>query len=228
MTSSFILILVVIFLLPLIPAFMIYKFLPSKTSATGPFKGLNVKLSGAFAGYFLLLLIASGLVFPLMKNEQQKTIDELTAQLKQIEGSLQEWKMDGNVISSIPEQTKFFYDEESVSVSSTGDFEVKIYCTLEDGKPKLPRALCFFNKQDGYKVVNINRQSNPPDLTAFNVSFNDSLRRISIGKPIDLQSKKADSVRIATALLDDLKKMNVNIPAESKISKTVRENVLIR
>jgi hypothetical protein len=226
MTSSFVLILVVIFLLPLIPAFLLYKFLPSKTNATGPFKGLNVKLSGAFAGYFILLLFASGIAFPLLKNEQQQKIDELTAELNQLKGKTQEWKMTGSVVSSIPEQTKIFYDEEHVSLASTGDFDVKLYCDVEDGKPKLPKALCFFNKADGYKVININRETNPADLTSFKVSFNDSTHQIFIGSPIDIESKKKDSVRIATALYNDLVLKNAKLPANSKLLQTINENHL--
>jgi hypothetical protein len=44
-------------LVPIIPAFIIYRFLPSKTYVQGPFKGLKINLTGAFAGYFVLVLI---------------------------------------------------------------------------------------------------------------------------------------------------------------------------
>jgi len=45
------------FILPLIPAFILYKYLPSNQVAVkGPFKGLTVDMAGAFAGYFLLFL----------------------------------------------------------------------------------------------------------------------------------------------------------------------------
>lgn len=44
---------------PLIPAVAIYKVLPvSPTEVAGPFQGLQIKLGGAFAGYFLLVLIS--------------------------------------------------------------------------------------------------------------------------------------------------------------------------
>jgi|PersoiStandDraft_1058852.scaffolds.fasta_scaffold09707_4 hypothetical protein len=47
----------VLILLPLVPAFILYQVLPpEKTYASGPFKGLNVQLSGSFCGYFLLYL----------------------------------------------------------------------------------------------------------------------------------------------------------------------------
>lgn len=50
-------------LLPLIPAYILYKTLPARTSVEGPFKGLNIKLSGAFGGYFLLVLVVFGFIF---------------------------------------------------------------------------------------------------------------------------------------------------------------------
>ena len=43
-------------LLPIIPAVVIYKLLPASTHVSGPFKGLQIKLGGAAAFYFLLLL----------------------------------------------------------------------------------------------------------------------------------------------------------------------------
>jgi hypothetical protein len=43
-------------LLPIIPSYILYRTLPSRTKVTGPFKGLNIQLSGAFGGYFLLVV----------------------------------------------------------------------------------------------------------------------------------------------------------------------------
>ena len=52
-----------ILLLPLIPAFVIFKFLPdSSIRASGLFAGLTLNTSGAFGGYFVLVLLASQLV----------------------------------------------------------------------------------------------------------------------------------------------------------------------
>jgi hypothetical protein len=38
-------------ILPLIPAVVLFKVLPSTGEVSGPFKGLNVKFGGAFAAY---------------------------------------------------------------------------------------------------------------------------------------------------------------------------------
>ena len=48
--------LVSVVLLPIIPAYFLFKALPSSANVSGPFQGLEVKLGGAFAGYFLLFV----------------------------------------------------------------------------------------------------------------------------------------------------------------------------
>lgn len=62
-----VLVLVVTFA-PGVPAFILYSKLPARTIVTGPFKGLQVQLTGAFAGYFLVLLVTVGFVFTYMGN----------------------------------------------------------------------------------------------------------------------------------------------------------------
>jgi hypothetical protein len=43
--------------LPIVPAFIFYKFLPAKADVSGPLQGLQIKLAGAFAGYFVLFFL---------------------------------------------------------------------------------------------------------------------------------------------------------------------------
>ena len=46
-------------LLPILPAILLFKLLPSTADVSGPFQGLQIKLGGAVAVYFLLVLIIS-------------------------------------------------------------------------------------------------------------------------------------------------------------------------
>jgi hypothetical protein len=46
-------------LLPIIPAYLLFKALPSSANVSGPLQGLQVKLGGAFAGYFAVLLLVT-------------------------------------------------------------------------------------------------------------------------------------------------------------------------
>lgn len=60
----------IVLLVPLLPAFIIYKSLPSSSAVSGPFKGLKINLSGGFAGYFLLVLIASSFAVAKMQEPE--------------------------------------------------------------------------------------------------------------------------------------------------------------
>lgn len=44
-------------LLPMIPAYVLYKALPGKAYVTGPLEGFTIRLTGGFAGYFCLVLL---------------------------------------------------------------------------------------------------------------------------------------------------------------------------
>lgn len=71
---TYIYLLASILLLPLIPAYFLYKRLPSKTTVSGPFKGLNVQLTGSFGGYFILVLFSSGLFTIMQQTQQPSTV----------------------------------------------------------------------------------------------------------------------------------------------------------
>jgi len=84
-------------LLPITPAYILYKALPARASVRGPFKGLNIQLSGAFAGYFLLVLLIFG--FHYSKPKSTYEVWEVRGQLKPTDGgSIKE----GAVLSLIP------------------------------------------------------------------------------------------------------------------------------
>lgn len=46
--------LVFVIVLPLLPAYLLFKYLPAPGRVEGPLKGLNIRFSGAFAGYLVL------------------------------------------------------------------------------------------------------------------------------------------------------------------------------
>jgi hypothetical protein len=73
-----------ILIIPAAPALLIYMLLPSTSNVHGPFRGLNIRLTGAFSGYFLLVLIAASISIFYLK--EQKAI--IAQQPK-----LQEWRI---------------------------------------------------------------------------------------------------------------------------------------
>lgn len=69
-----------VILLPIVPAYILYKALPSSGAVDGKLQGLEIKLGGAFAGYFAVVLL-------IVAN--QKTL--IPAQYKQ-------WTVTGQVM----------------------------------------------------------------------------------------------------------------------------------
>ena len=62
---------------------------------TGPFKGLNLNLTGAFGGYFLLVLISIGLTHFVLQNQlteehraSRNTADNLSSQIAELNQSI--------------------------------------------------------------------------------------------------------------------------------------------
>jgi hypothetical protein len=132
-----------------------------------PFKGLNIKLTGAFGGYFLLVITAIGVFFPLLKNEQAKIIEQQNEKIQELENTMntrQQWVMKGNILFTSPKQTKVFFDQTGTNFWETGEFSMNFYADLLEGKPALPKALCIFNKDDGYKVLNLSRDYKSDDI----------------------------------------------------------------
>jgi hypothetical protein len=72
-------------LLPLVPSVLIYLIFPkSQTGLSGPFAGLTIRASGAFAAYFLVLLAT----FPLL-NRQNNNLETLLRPSWEISGRVQ-------------------------------------------------------------------------------------------------------------------------------------------
>ncbi|KPK88900.1 MAG: hypothetical protein AMJ94_13660 [Deltaproteobacteria bacterium SM23_61] len=75
--------LLVVLLVPLVPAYLLYKVLPSDANVSGPFKGLTIKLTGAFGGYFILVLVCfSFAYFVLTPAKPTYEVWEVTGVLK--------------------------------------------------------------------------------------------------------------------------------------------------
>ncbi|WP_224549138.1 hypothetical protein [Mesorhizobium sp. CA16] len=67
----FLVVLAAIILIPLVPAVIIYLLLPSDAHVSGPLKGFNIALTGAFAGYFALVLLASVITYEIKPDEKE-------------------------------------------------------------------------------------------------------------------------------------------------------------
>lgn len=208
MTDNFYLSLAAILLLPLFPAFIIYKFLPaSDTDVSGPYQGLSLKLKGAFAGYFLLVIVGVALQYVVMNNKQEKRIEELgravakrdtaiaqlQAQLAAAANPVIDWHILGSV-KPVKEGTRFFYDDGTTRNDPDGSFDLIKRSIAKEGEARPPKWVCVYNTATGFRVVSLNREINHPDIEDYAVRFNDQEHKIIIEKPIDINTIERDSI----------------------------------
>lgn len=212
MIDNFYLALAAILLLPLIPAYIIYKFLPeSETNVEGPYKKLNLKLKGAFAGYFLLVLISLGLQYLVMNSRQAKEIERLSQIIN--DSMVIDWKIKGFVKPGDKEGTRFFFDDGTTSKNPDGSFELIKRSIAAQGKANPPKWICVYNPVTGYQVISLNREIPHPDIASYDVSFNDALHEILIRKEIDINSAAKDSVVAVAGFLEKNPELKAKVTA---------------
>lgn len=206
--DNFFLVLAAILIIPLIPAFIIYKFLPpSETDVSGPYQGLSLKLKGAFAGYFLLVIVGLVLQYAIMGNKQEKRIETLTREAKHKDTTIAQlqsqvlasanpvidWKIKG-AVTPTKDGTRFFYDDGTTNNAPDGSFELIKRSIAKEGKAKPPGWMCVYNFNTGFKVVSLNRDIPHPDIAGYNIAFDDDKHEIIVRKPIEINSIEKDSV----------------------------------
>lgn len=188
--------LLAILLLPLIPAFILYKTLPAETNVKGPFKGLTINLSGAFAGYFLLVLIALGFCEMDFNSDKQVAIDTLKRNNDSLANSLTKmnhlfsaWTMEGQLTASNPEKTKIFYDNNDTKVSPAGDFVSTLFIRNTGDKEGFPLWVCMYNPVDGFGVIRLNPKTST-DIQTYDIQIDKQHKDIKIGKPVVLTGSR--------------------------------------
>lgn len=229
MADNFYLVLAAILLIPIIPAYILYKFLPaSDTDVSGPYQGLSLKLKGAFAGYFLLVMVGLALQYVIMNNKQERKIESLTAEAQQRDTTIAQlrtqiaasanpvidWRIKGAVTPEGKEGTRFFYDDGTTKNDPDGSFELVKRSIAKEGKAAPPRWVCVYNINTGFRVVSLNRDIGHPDIAAYNVTFDDQRHEILIKKPIDINSIEKDSVLAVAKFIEK------NPELKSKVEQT--------
>jgi hypothetical protein len=159
-----------IVLLPLIPAFLLYYFLPAKTHVSGPFKGLRIQLTGAFAGYFLVAIGTATFV-----TSQLKTLQLKAAQL---------WTLRGSLELHPPTDSSFSVDllvrpPDPEGVRSDGSFEIKDVPVLKGMELTLEVRM----PSHGTQMVHFWRSK---DDSLYEVKYDEAEQTIVIGRPLVL------------------------------------------
>ncbi|HEX8140117.1 MAG TPA: hypothetical protein VF544_21320 [Pyrinomonadaceae bacterium] len=140
----------IILIFPIVPAYLLYRALPAgrKTKVSGPWKGLSIQLTGAFAGYFLLFITMSG--FILMRPEppdKEYKVWEVTGKVA-LDGK-NSYKQNDFRISTLP---------ASINIQHDGKFTMAV---VAQGSARLP-IIKF--EGDGYEPRDVDLEDVPkPD-----------------------------------------------------------------
>lgn len=179
-----------IMLIPLIPAVLLYALLPSRATVSGPFKGLNIRLQGAFGGYFLLVLILTGLL-----------VARVEADARAFENGprFETWKLRGKVKFSQPIQPaslrtfKIFLEPQPArpiglpNQHSVQTFEVDlpVKITRPGGTPEFPFLAVVFDHPDFHTET----FSLDSDLIVYRRDMNKEERKIVVRDVIELPER---------------------------------------
>ncbi len=136
--------------MPLLPAVLLYKLFKQKTLISGPFQGLRLDLSGAFGGYFLILLVCGGLIYgPAERSRNSKDkianyenqIRTLTAQLQDESEMAKAWTVNGYIV---PKGKDKKMDGVGITIEglprfdSNGRFEIRVAKNKSGGIATFP------------------------------------------------------------------------------------------
>jgi hypothetical protein len=183
----------VVVLVPLIPAFLLYKFLPSgRTEVGGPFKGLDIKLSGAFAGYFLVVLIVTSLLVfllkakPVVANPVCPTPPATQYVVYTVTGKV-ELEREPDSVKIDPKQLDFSIQPPERVVNPDGSFSLKIPVRPDQiGELEFP-YLIVGHKDESYSQVTIHlKEKAPNEKQDFTVDYNKDAKTIVLKPAIRL------------------------------------------
>ena len=148
-----ILVFAVWFILPIIPAYILYRFLPNnQVAVSGPFKGFKVDMAGSFAGYFVLFI---GSYFIVKKMIFEEPVVKTIIVYKDKPSDYEVWNMVGTVFDEKNEPL----DEKDCRPNITllpsnisftqGSFSIKVPVEVKDSFYKFQGiSINAFSKDD--------------------------------------------------------------------------------
>lgn len=164
-------------ILPLIPAYILYRTLPAETRVKGPFKGLNIQLSGAFAGYFLLVVVVFGFVYSRPK------IIMKPYEVYEVEGKIEvppQRDAENIKLSLIP-------SERNVRPDGSFDFEIPVGRGVT-GETTFP-SLIIEHPEYEPETVDLRDDQSNPFQPKYHVDFNKRTKTIVVKETILLTKK---------------------------------------
>jgi hypothetical protein len=127
--------LAIILLLPLIPAFLLFKLLPNTAVVSGPLQGVRIDLSGAFAAYFALVLLVLS-----THSIWNPPPPPPAYQVWTVSGRVTD--NDGNPIPNLNSGDFALQNPSLVTMDPAGNFKVTVPVTFTSGGAPTYPSLC--------------------------------------------------------------------------------------
>jgi hypothetical protein len=170
------------FLVPLVPAYIIYRVLPPSTvEVKGPFQGVEVKAAGSFAGYFVLLL-ASILVLKFVATPSPPQHEVWSVKGKISVGGSKNLKIESKtIIEPAPR------NEE---IDSAGNFIIPVVARPGHvkGERKFPKLTFAYPNHEIFTLI-LNEEF-------YEMEIDEDRRSIKIIESVDLSGLSDDKVDI--------------------------------
>jgi hypothetical protein len=172
--------LLLILLIPILPAFILFTFLPSSSDVEGPLKGLKVKLGGAFAGYIVAVFLSWKVAISLL----EPTWSDNWTVLGQV-------KFDG-AAHPRPSEALVMVRPPAPDIDKSGGLHFSVAIPrYHDSATDIPRLIITY---EGYETAAVPLDSDRKHLASYGgedyqVTFDVKNRHIFIKKPIVLSKE---------------------------------------
>jgi hypothetical protein len=160
---------VVELLLPIIPAFILHRYLPNKTFVKGPLKGLQINLSGAFAGYFLLFFLLYLAPRPL-SSEVWKVVGTISPNSK----ITPEYQIDCRISPPL------------TNIPDNKSFEVTVPIEIKDGKRSFPDLVLTCKPDGKFETQTIHLGEEWEKLDSIKLDRDERAHTIKINDPVQI------------------------------------------
>jgi len=168
----------VMVLLPIVPAILLYYKLPNKTTVKGPFKGLDIQLTGAFAGYFLVLLLVVGFYVSFLSGRS------ITVPVYET------WKVEGKIGlgdgAAIDEDIDIMVKPPDSDIDGEGSFYISDILLAEK---KGENVIKLSIEKKGYSPLALFLSEKQPTGHGYTVVYSWKDKTISIKEPIVLRKQ---------------------------------------
>jgi hypothetical protein len=171
----------IVIFFPLLPAYILYKTLPSTASVSGPFQGLTINLTGAFGGYFILVLLLLGLV---------------TTRFTSSKYQYDSWRVKGTAgfqqTANVPDvrAVSLFIRPPNPVINEDGSFEMEVLAKKGSDFPFLIVDHPGFKRE----VVSLRKEPDPyANAKPYVKEYDDKTKQIIIKTPVLLQEQKRGS-----------------------------------